>query len=113
MTKEIFDSELDLELMATGLVATFFQRRDLYAQQLGDGSYICIRKPLETSHLVAHLTGKITLGTYVLDLSSQTRFIVFDADDDSQFEQAVCLSNDLSKEGVPSYLEESCGGIIA
>ena len=30
---------------------------------------------------MAHLTGKIKLGTYALDPSSQARFIVFDADD--------------------------------
>jgi len=96
--------------MATGLAATFFQPRDLYAKQLKDGSYICIRKPLENSHMMAHLAGKITLGTYVLDPSSQARFIVFDADDGPQFNRAVLLSSDLAKEGVPSYLEESRRG---
>jgi hypothetical protein len=110
MTKEALVDKLDLEPMATGLAATFFQRRDLYAKQLEDGSYICIRKPLEISHMIAHLAGKITLGTYVLDPYSQARFIAFDADDGSQFERAIQISRDLANEGVPSYLEESRRG---
>jgi hypothetical protein len=110
MTKELLAEKPDLEPLATGLAETFFQRRDLYARQLEDGSYICIRKPLEVSHLVAHLAGKLTLGTYVLDPSSQASYIVFDADDGPQFERAVHLSNNLAKECVPSYLEESRRG---
>lgn len=110
MTREFFVNSPDLGPLATNLASTFFQRRDLYAKQLDDGSYICIRKPLEISHLVAHLNGEITLGTYVLDPSSQARFIMFDADDGSQFEQLVHLSRNLTKKAVLSYLEESRRG---
>jgi hypothetical protein len=55
MTKELLADKPDLEPMATGLAATFFQRCELYAKQFEDGSTICIRKPLEISHLVTHL----------------------------------------------------------
>jgi len=110
MTREFFVNNPDLEPLATSLASTFFQRRDMFAKQLEDGSYICIRKPLEISHLVAHLKGDITLGTYVLDSSSQARFIMFDADDESQFEQLVHLSTNLAKIAVPTYLEESRRG---
>jgi hypothetical protein len=110
MTKELLAEKGELETLATDLAATFLPRRDLYARQLEDGRIICIRKRLEISHLIAHLAGKITLGTYVLDPSSQARFITFDADDGPQFERAVQLSRDLAKEGVPSYLEESRRG---
>ncbi len=110
MTHEVFIKKPDLELFATSLAGTFFQRRDIYARQLENGSYICVRKPLEISHLVAHLKGNITLGTYVLDPSSQSKFIMFDADDESQFERLVHLSRSLTREGAPSYLEESRRG---
>lgn len=110
MTKETVNQQIDFEPMANSLAATFIQRRDLYAKQMDDGSYICIRKPLETSHVVAHLRGDITLGTYVLDSSSQARFIAFDADDAPQFGRVIQLSQDLAKEGVPAYLEESRRG---
>ena len=110
MTKENLNQQIDLEPMAASLAATFIQRRDLYARQMDDGSYICIRRPLETSHVVAHLRGDITLGTYVLDPSSQARFIAFDADDAPQFGRVIQLSQDLAKEGVLSYLEESRRG---
>jgi len=49
MTKEALVDKPDLEPMATGLAATYFQRGDMYAKQLEDGSYICIRKTLEIS----------------------------------------------------------------
>lgn len=117
MTREVLVNKLELEPMAASLASTFFQRTDLYTRQLDDGSYICIRKPLEISHLVAHLEGEISLGTYVLDPSSlprffrgQARFIMFDADEGFQFEQLIHLARDLAKEGVPSYLEESRRG---
>jgi len=110
MTKEDLQHTPESEPMATGLADTFIQRWDLYAKQLDDGSYICIREPLEQSHLVAHLKGEITLGAYVLDRNSQARYIMFDADEDAQFEQLVLLSKNLAEKGVPSYLEESRRG---
>lgn len=110
MSKENPVPSSELEPAATALAEVFFQRRDLYARQVNDGSYICIRKPIEVSHLIAHLAGKITLGTYVLDSSNHARYIAFDADDGSQFERVISLSRALRKEKVPSYLEESRRG---
>ena len=68
-----------------GLAKSFIQRWDIHARQLEDGRYVCIHSPLKTKHLISHLQGDITLGTYLLDRVSQSRFIVFDADDDLSF----------------------------
>ena len=55
MTKETLQSKTELEPLALGLAETFIQRWDLYARQLKDGRYICVRQPLETIHLISHL----------------------------------------------------------
>ena len=80
MHKEIRIPHNELKTLAENLAHVFFQRHDIYAQQLDDGRYISIKKPLETWQLISHLQGKLTLGTYVLNAESQARFIVFDAD---------------------------------
>jgi hypothetical protein len=110
MNKEILNPKIELESLATGLAGTFIQRRDLYARQTRDGSYICIRSPLETSHLVAHLKGELTLGAYVLDPSSQASYIVFDADDDDQAQALDRMAKCLADQNVPAYMEGSRRG---
>lgn len=89
---------------------SFFQRWDLQARQLDDGRYVCIHQPLKPDHLVKHLTGRITLGTYLLDESSATRFIVFDADDNQGFNRLTHIAQMLAVERTPSYLETSRRG---
>ena len=108
--KEVISRDSELETLSAGLGEVFIQRWDLYAQQLDDGRYICVHKPLTPRHLFAHLQGKITLGTYVLDQQSRARFIAFDADDDGQSAELVSLNTNLAAEGVPSYLENSRRG---
>lgn len=88
----------------------FFARRDLQARQLDDGRYICIHQPLQPEHLVKHLAGKITLGTYLLDENSAARFIVLDADDDQRFDQLKRTTQMLAVEKTPGYLETSRRG---
>ena len=105
---EIPYSELDR--LAEGLAVTFVQRRDLYARQFDDGRYVCISKPLKFGHVVAHLRGNLTLGAYVLDASSLTRFVVFDADDDRCMGGLVSTAQDLASQGVTAYLEGSRRG---
>ena len=110
MAKETLAYSTELEPLAAGLAATFIQRRDLYAQQLADGSFVCVHKPLEDAHLVAHLQGEITLGAYVLDPSSQARYIVLDADEETHMAALARMAADLADQGVPAYLEESRRG---
>ena len=88
----------------------FFPRWDLYAQQLDDGRYICIHNPLHITHVIAHLEGEITLGTYLLDQESKARFLVLDADDDQRFSSLANLALTLEEDGIPSYLETSRRG---
>lgn len=71
---------------------------------------MCIHKPLRDYHLIAHLKGNLTLGAYLLNQDSRTRYIVFDADSDEQKGQLEEMANSLSIEGVPSYLEISRRG---
>ena len=99
MRKETLVPQAELETLAVSLTEVFIQRRDLYSRQLDDGRYLCIRKPLTNGHLLAHLKGDITLGTYVLDQESQARFIAFDADDDEQMEGLVSMSAGLATAG--------------
>ncbi len=93
----------NLNDLIQALFNTFIQRRDLYARQLDNGSYVCVQKPLLPKHVAVHIQGKMTLGVYVLDKTSQTRFIVFDADDDTQLEQLMKASqhNPTSRNAVP------------
>src|SRR2546421_125265 len=51
-----------------------------YAVQQRDGSYWRVREPLTLPLLAAHLAGRCTLGTYLLDEQHQCAFAVFDAD---------------------------------
>lgn len=95
--------------LADGLLNTFFQRHDLYARQLPDGRYICIRQPLTPNLVSAHLQGKLTLGTYVLDSLDQACFVVLDGDDDPQFKALISLHRELGT-SVPTYLETSRRG---
>lgn len=88
----------------------FIQRHDLYARQLDNGRYVCVREPLTQAHLEAHLQGKITLGTYLLDAESNGRFLVLDADDDPDWRRLQGVSRVLERMDTESYLEHSRRG---
>lgn len=108
--KKEFAQVPEIHALGDMLAGTFVSRRDLYARQLEDGRYCCVRKPLEERHLIAHLNGEITLGTYVLGQDSQTRFVVIDADDDLQLARLANISMSLAGSAIPSYLEASRRG---
>jgi hypothetical protein len=110
MLKEIDLPKSEIEPLAEGLANVFFQRHDLYARQMEDGSYLCIRKPLKTWHLKQHLAGELTLGAYVLDADSQANYIVIDADDKSELVTLAFMAAQLAEDDVPSYLETSRRG---
>ena len=96
--------------LAEALRRRFFQRTDLYAKQLEDGRYLCIRHPLRTEDIVAHLAGKITLGTYLLDSKSRARFLVLDADDDEQWQALLHAAEHLDGKTPFCYREQSRRG---
>jgi hypothetical protein len=110
MLKELDLPRTELYPLAKNLAKVFVMRTDVYPRQMNDGSYVCIRKPLKEWHLISHLEGRITLGSYVLSPDSQARFIVFDADDKGEYARLVTMAKRLTKEGVPSYLEASRRG---
>ena len=110
MKKEVEFTRAELEPLAEVLSKVFIQRRDLYARQLDDGRYVCIQRPLSPGHLVAHLKGDLTLGAYVLDPDSRARYIVFDADDETQLEKLSWMARRLDLQGAASYLEHSRRG---
>lgn len=95
---------------ATALEERFIMRRDLYAKQLDDGSYVCVHRPLTRYHLVSHLEGKLTLGNYVFDEHGNGSHLVFDADDEPDWRRLRALSHFLADEGTASYLERSRRG---
>lgn len=99
---------------------TFIARFDTYPYQLPDGSYnrahntlpdgIKQYHPLQISHLEGHLKGNHTLGAYILSPESVTTKIVFDDDTDEGLKRLAEIGQDLSHQGVPSYLEQSRRG---
>ena len=103
-------SGAEIEKPAQELGRLFVQRWDLHARQLDNGRYVCVHKPLRAGHLMAHLRGDITLGTYVLNAESKAKFIVFDADDDRQFADLLRLARSLTGDDVPVHIETSRRG---
>jgi CHC2 zinc finger len=81
-----------------------------YAVQQRDGSYWRVREPLTLPLLSAHLAGRCTLGTYLLDESSHCAFAVFDADSGDGLGRLVGLAMDLAQQGIPTVLEASRRG---
>src|SRR2546430_626140 len=81
-----------------------------YAVQQRDGSYWRVREPLTLPLLTAHLAGRCTLGTYLLDEQYQCAFAVFDADGPDGLDQLVGLAMELALSGIPTVLEASRRG---
>jgi hypothetical protein len=107
------ESKLPVEELARPaavLAQRFVQRWDVYSKQLDDGSYVCIHEPLNVGHLYAHLTGEITLGTYVLNQESKVRFVVLDNDTQDGWRYLVDGALRLADDGVSAYLEKSRRG---
>ncbi|HSR29699.1 MAG TPA: CHC2 zinc finger domain-containing protein [Anaerolineae bacterium] len=100
----------ELARPAAILAQRFVQRWDAYARQLDDGSYVCVHKQLNVEHLYAHLCGEITLGTYVLNQSSQARFVVLDDDRENGWSYLLDFGAKLAADGIPAYLEKSRRG---
>lgn len=111
--------EANPELL-TAFSDTFIARWDTYPYQLEDGSYYRAHTkqadgtihyhPLTTALIEGHLKGNITLGAYVMDATSTTTKIILDADDEARFADLHRLSDDLAKQNVPAYLEQSRRG---
>lgn len=101
--------ELAPELLAA-YASLFVHSWQHYAVQQRDGSYWRVADPLSLQLVAAHLAGRWTLGTYLLDQYSQCSFAVFDADGKDRLECLAGLAEDLLREGVPTVLEASRRG---
>ena len=103
-----------MQELPAGLVAAyaslFVHRWDDYAVQQRDGSYWRVAEPLSLSQLSAHLAGRWTLGTYLLDEQSSCTFAVFDADQQDGLTRLAQLAGDLAQSGIPTLLEASRRG---
>src|SRR6266568_3418534 len=81
-----------------------------YAVQQRDGSYWRAVEPLTLPLISAHLEGRWTLGTYLLDEQCQCSFAVFDADGGDGVWQLLGLAVELARQGIPTVLEASRRG---
>src|SRR6266700_7365132 len=81
-----------------------------YAVQQRDGSYWRVVQPLTLPLISAHLEGRWTLGTYLLDEQCQCSFAVFDADGVDGLWQLLGLAVELARQGIPTVLEASRRG---
>jgi len=101
--------EMAAELVAA-YASLFVYCWEQYAVQQRDGSYWRVPEPLSLSLLAAHLAGRWTLGTYLLDRHSACSFAVFDADRADGLECLAELVGELYRGGVPTVLEASRRG---
>jgi hypothetical protein len=88
----------------------FIQRWDCFPLQQQDGSYYTVHKRLSIAYLDRHLSGELTMGTYLLSPTNTARFLVLDADTDQTWSDLRALSPKLQAQGIPSYLEPSRRG---
>src|SRR5689334_1447357 len=97
-------SELEL------FIQTFASRRDDFALQRTDGGYVRVGRPLTMQEVYAHLTGKQTIGSYVIDERGQCPYAVFDADSENGLHILRGVQVHLEAGAIPSYLELSRRG---
>jgi len=117
MTKEHQPGrELEQALVA-GVAETFIPRWDRYPVQMLSGSYIQLQQPLTLNTLAAHLEDyrypdrqPVTIGAYALNENGYAKWICFDADQESQWEQFLGMARNLQIGGVGGYLEASRRG---
>jgi hypothetical protein len=110
----VIDGRNVVKEMAPELIAAFallfVHCWQQYAVQQRDGSYWRVTEPLSLQYVAAHLAGRWTLGTYLLDRSSECAFAVFDADRENGLACLACLAEELRGHEVPTVLEASRRG---
>lgn len=89
---------------------TFASRRDDFALQRTDGGYVRVGHPLTLQEVHAHLIGKQTIGSYVIDEHGQCSYAVFDADSENGLHILRGVQVHLEAVALPSYLEQSRRG---
>jgi hypothetical protein len=77
---EIQKIEAERKAVARTLFDLFVVRKDTYATQKEDRSYLRIETPLTVDLVKDHLNGKITVGTYNLNKENKVKWLCFDID---------------------------------
>ncbi len=98
------------DALVSAYASLFVHRWDSYAVQQRNGAYWRVAEPLTLEHLEAHLMGRWTLGTYVLDAHNNCTFAVFDDDCEDGLERLAVLSVELARLGVSTMHEASRRG---
>jgi len=97
--------------MIAAYASLFVHRWDTYAVQQRSGGYVRVgTESLSLTLLSAHIEGRITLGTYLLDTHGTCSFAVFDDDRDDGLMWLAVLAGELALEGIPTMLEASRRG---
>ncbi len=96
--------------LVAAYASLFVHRWDSYAVQQRNGAYWRVAEPLMLEHLQAHLEGRWTLGTYLLDAQSTCSFAVFDDDSDDGIDRLAVLAVELARIGVSTLHEASRRG---
>jgi hypothetical protein len=92
------------------LAYTCVGRRSDYALQQPDGRYLRVGQPLTYEALRLHLSGSLTIGTYLIDEQGWCHFAVFDADSVDGLLLLLSIQRELAADGISSYLELSRRG---
>ena len=98
------------DAMVEAYASLFVHQWDSYAVQQRNGGYWRVAEPLTLEHLEAHLQGRWTLGTYVLNAQSTCTFAVFDDDSDDGIDRLAVLAVELARKGISTLHEASRRG---
>lgn len=115
MHERLSSPELAPELVRA-FAETFITRWDCYPLQLSNGTYTRVQDALALTHIHRHLTNfrfgyqPLTVGAYALNTDNEAKWVCFDADRPEHWEQLRQLSQSLSAQSIPSYLELSRRG---
>lgn len=88
----------------------FVNRWSDFALQQPDGSYRRVGRALTSADVRAHLAGKHSLGTYVMDEQGRCSYAVFDADSADGLQVLRRVQVQLAEQGIVSYLERARRG---
>jgi len=101
-------------MIATSLLheyaAWFVGNVEDYALQTDEGRYYRVGSPLTWEVLQAHLSGRVTVGTYLLSSDDTCRFAVFDDDTTDGLLRLRALADELARVGIRSCVESSRRG---
>lgn len=61
-------------------ISKFVGRKNAYALQIDNGSYICVNKPITEALLTKHIAGEATIGSYLINELGLIEFGVIDID---------------------------------